>query len=408
MMNLIETVRISLRALKANKTRSALTMLGIVIGVMAVIIMFAVGNGANREIAERFASLGTNILMVRPGTERGPGSATRGTINTLVIDDAYAIAEQNSAVAYAAPVSRGNAQVVYGNANYPARITGTTPDYFAVQDWELVSGRVFTDQDVRGATKVCVVGQTIVRELFGGQDPEGKVIRVKKVPMMVIGVLEELGESSRGDDQDNIIIIPVSTALRRIFSAPRPDSVAMISVKAVSENHLEIAQKQIEDLLALRHRIRPGEENDFTVRNLTQFIESAKSATNVMTLLLIAVAGVSLLVGGIGIMNIMLVSVTERTREIGIRMAIGAKRKDIQLQFLVEALILSLLGGITGILLGIGGSWFISSGFGWTVLVSLDSIVLSFGFSAFVGVFFGYYPAWKASLLNPIEALRHE
>jgi len=408
MMNVLETVRISIRALKANKTRSALTMLGIVIGVMAVIIMFAVGKGANMEIAERFASLGTNILMVRPGTGSGPGSATRGTINTLVIDDAYAIAEQNSAVAYAAPVSRGNAQVVYGNANYPARITGTTPDYFAVQDWELVSGRVFTDQDVRGATKVCVVGQTIVRELFGGQDPEGKVIRVKKVPMMVIGVLEELGESSRGDDQDNIIIIPVSTALRRIFSAPRPDSVAMISVKAVSENHLEIAQKQIEDLLALRHRIRPGEENDFTVRNLTQFIESAKSATNVMTLLLIAVAGVSLLVGGIGIMNIMLVSVTERTREIGIRMAIGAKRKDIQLQFLVEALILSLLGGITGILLGIGGSWFISSGFGWTVLVSLDSIVLSFGFSAFVGVFFGYYPAWKASLLNPIEALRHE
>jgi putative ABC transport system permease protein len=408
MINVLETVRISLRALKANKTRSALTMLGIEIGVMAVIIMFAVGNGANMEIAERFASLGTNILMVRPGTERGPGSATRGTINTLVIDDAYAIAEYSSAVAYAAPVSSGNAQVVYGNSNYPARITGTTPDYFAVQDWELVSGRVFTDQDVRGATKVCVVGQTIVRELFSGQDPEGKVIRVKKVPMMVIGVLEELGESSRGDDQDNIIIIPVSTALRRIFSAPRPDSVSMISVKAVSENHLEIAQKQIEDLLAIRHRIRPGEENDFTVRNLTQFIESAKSATNVMTLLLIAVAGISLLVGGIGIMNIMLVSVTERTREIGIRMAIGAKRKDIQLQFLVEALILSLLGGITGIVLGIGGAWVISSGFGWTVLVSLESIILSFGFSAFVGVFFGYYPAWKASLLNPIDALRHE
>src|SRR6056297_273921 len=408
MMNVLETVRISIRALKANKTRSALTMLGIVIGVMAVIIMFAVGNGANIEIAERFASLGTNILMVRPGTGRGPGSVTRGTINTLVIGDAYAIAEHGSAVACAAPVSYGNAQIVYGNANYPARVTGTTPDYFAVQDWELASGRVFTDQDVRGATKVCVVGQTILRERFGGQDPEGKVIRVKKVSMMIIVVLEELGESSRGDDQDNVIIVPVSTALRRIFSSPRPDSVAMISVKAVSENHLEIAQQQIENLLTVRHRIRPGEENDFTVRNLTQFIESAKSATNVMTMLLIAVAGVSLLVGGIGIMNIMLVSVTERTREIGIRMAIGAKRKDIQLQFLVEALILSMLGGITGIVLGIGGSWVISSGFGWTVLVSPDSIILSFGFSAFVGIFFGYYPAWKASLLSPIEALRHE
>jgi putative ABC transport system permease protein len=408
MMSIGETARISFRALKANKTRSALTMLGIVIGVMAVIVMFAVGNGANKQINEQFASLGTNILMVRPGADQGPGGGSRSTVNTLVVDDAYAVAEYCSAVSYAAPVYNGSAQIIYGNENYPARVTGTTVDYLAIQDWELVSGRAFTDQDVRSATKVCVIGQTIVDELFGSENPIGKLIRVKKVPMQVIGILEELGDSPRGDDQDAIVIVPVTTALRRMFSPSKPNSISMISVKAVDEDHLDLAQQQIEDLLALRHKIRAGQENDFTVRNLTQFIESAKSATSVMTMLLTAVAGVSLLVGGIGIMNIMLVSVTERTREIGIRMAIGAKSADIRLQFLVEALTLSLLGGTVGILLGIGGARLISAGFGWATEVSLLSILLSFGFSGFVGIFFGYYPAWKASLLNPIDALRYE
>ncbi len=408
MMSFVETSRISFRALKANKTRSALTMLGIVIGVMAVIIMFAVGTGANRQISQQFASLGTNILMVRPGADRGPGGGSRNTVNTLVVEDAYSITEHCGAVAYAAPVYGGNAQTVYGNANYPAKVTGTILDYFAIQDWELVSGRAFTDQDVRSATKVCVIGQTIVEELFGGEDPLGKIIRVKKIPMVVIGILEELGDSPRGNDQDNVVIVPISTAQRRMFSPSRPDTVSMISVKAIDETHLDIAQKQIEDLLALRHKIRPGQDNDFSVRNLTQFVESAKSATAVMTMLLTAVAGVSLLVGGIGIMNIMLVSVTERTREIGIRMAVGAKSSDIRLQFLVEALTLSLLGGMIGIVLGVGGAQFISTGFGWATEVSLMSVLLSFGFSGFVGIFFGYYPAYKASLLNPIEALRYE
>lgn len=408
MMSMAETARISFRALKANKTRSALTMLGIVIGVMAVIVMFAVGNGANKQINRQFASLGTNILMVRPGADAGPGGGSRTTVTTLVVDDAYAVAEHCSAVAYAAPVYGGKAQIVYGNQNYPASVTGTTLAYFAIQDWELVSGRAFTDQDVRSATKVCVIGQTIVDELFGSEDPLGKLIRVKKVPMQVIGVLEELGDSPRGDDQDAVVVIPVTTALRRMFSPAKPDSISMISVKAVDEDHLDLAQRQIEELLALRHRIRPGQVNDFSVRNLTQFIESAKSATSIMTLLLTAVAGVSLLVGGIGIMNIMLVSVTERTREIGIRMAVGAKSTDIRLQFLVEALTLSLLGGIVGILLGLGGARIISTGFGWATEVSLMSVLLSFGFSGFVGIFFGYYPAYKASLLNPIEALRYE
>ncbi len=408
MMNLGETAKISFRALRANKTRSALTMLGIVIGVTAVIVMFAVGNGANRQISQQFASLGSNILMVRPGADQGPGGGARSQTNTLVVDDAYAMVEHCSAVAYAAPVYGGKAQTVYGNTNYPASITGTTQDYFAIQDWELASGRIFTDQDVRSATKVCIIGQTLVEELFGKEDPLGKVIRVKKIPMMIIGVLEELGDSPRGDDQDAVVVVPVTTALRRMFSSSKPNSVSMISVKALDENHLDLAQEQVEDLLDLRHKIRPGQERDFTVRNLTQFVESAKSATVVMTLLLTAVAGVSLLVGGIGIMNIMLVSVTERTREIGIRMAIGAKSGDIRLQFLVEALTLSLLGGIAGILLGLGGAHLISSVFGWATEVSLLSILLSFGFSGFVGIFFGYYPAYKASLLNPIEALRYE
>lgn len=408
MISIFETTRISCRALKANKTRSALTMLGIIIGVTAVIVMFAVGTGANREIAARFASLGTNILMVRPGADTGPGGASRSSVTTLTVDDAYAIEEHCRAVAYAAPVYGGSAQAVFGNANYPTRVTGTTMDYFPIQDWELEVGRVFTDQDVRSATKVCIIGRTIVEELFGNEDPQGKIIRVKKVPLMVIGVLEELGESPRGDDQDNVIIVPVSTAQRRMFSPQKMGSVSMISVKAIDEDHLDLAQRQIENLLSVRHKIRQGEERDFTVRNLTQMVETAKSATAVMTLLLTAVAGVSLLVGGIGIMNIMLVSVTERTREIGIRMAVGAKSSDIRLQFLVEAVILSLLGGVIGIILGIGGSQILSGSLGWATEVSVLSISLSFGFSGFVGIFFGFYPAWKASLLNPIDALRYE
>jgi len=408
MISLLETTRISFRALKANKTRSALTMLGIIIGVTAVIVMFAIGTGANREITARFSSLGTNILMVRPGADTGPGRGSRSSVTTLTIDDAYAIEEHGNAVAYAAPVYGGGAQAVFGNANYSVRVTGTTPDYFAIQDWGLKSGRVFTDQDVRSATKVCVIGQTIVKELFGNEDPIGKLIRVKKVPLVVIGILEELGESPRGDDQDNVIIVPVTTAQRRMFSPQKMGSVSLISVKAIDEYHLEKAQKQIEDLLSIRHKIRPGSEMDFTVRNLTQMVEAAKSATRVMTLLLTAVAGVSLLVGGIGIMNIMLVSVTERTREIGIRMAVGAKSSDIRLQFLVEAVILSLFGGIIGIILGIGGSELLSRSLGWATEISALSISLSFGFSGFVGIFFGYYPAWKASLLNPIDALRYE
>lgn len=408
MISIAETTKISFRALMANKTRSALTMLGIIIGVTAVIMMFAVGSGANRQIAERFSSMGSNIIMVRPGADRGPGGVRSGNVNTLTTDDAEAIARECTAVSYASPVYGGSAQAVYGNQNWGTSVTGTTPDYLFVRDWSIASGNIFTEQDVRSATKVCVIGQTIAENLFGGEDPLGKTIRIKKVPMVIVGVLDEVGANPMGRDEDDVILVPVTTAQRRLFRSQSPDSVSTIMIKAVSSQFLDAAQEQVESLLRMRHRIRTGQEDDFSVRNLAQMVENAKSATRIMTMLLTAVAGVSLLVGGIGIMNIMLVSVTERTREIGIRMALGAKTIDIRLQFLVEALMLSIAGGVTGIILGIGGAIGISQGFGWAVDISAFSIVLAFGFSAMVGVFFGYYPAWKASLLNPIEALRYE
>ncbi len=408
MISIRETASISFRALMANKMRSALTMLGIIIGVTAVIMMFAIGSGANRQISERFSSMGSNMLIVRPGADQGPGGVRSGAVNTLTVDDAAAISSECPAVAYTAPTYGGGAQVVYGNQNWSTSITGTTPDYLFVQEWTVASGTIFTGQDVRSATKVCVIGQTIVDNLFGNEDPLGKTIRVRNVPMIVVGVLGEIGANAMGRDQDDVILVPVTTAQRRLFSTSRTGSVSTIMVKARSSELLDAAQKQVESLLRMRHRIRPGNEDDFSVRNMAQMVENAKAATRTMTLLLTAVAGVSLLVGGIGIMNIMLVSVTERTREIGIRMALGAKKVDIRLQFLVEALILSLVGGTTGILLGTGGAMMVSRAFGWAVEISPFSIVLAFGFSGFVGIFFGYYPAWKASLLNPIDALRYE
>ncbi|WP_024822726.1 ABC transporter permease [Aminobacterium mobile] len=408
MLSLYETIKISFRSLRANKTRSALTMLGIVIGVMAVIIMFAIGSGANREIADRFSSLGSNMIIVRPSTDRSVGGVRSYSAYTLTVEDAEAIREECSAVAYSAPTYGGTLQAVYGNENYPGQVTGTTADYLFVRDLSLVSGRTFVEQDIRSATKVCIIGETIVENLFGSEDPLGKVIRLKGVPVMVIGVLAKIGESPMGRDEDDIILVPITTVQRRMISPPKMGMTSSISVKALSEYHLDRAQEQIESLLAQRHRIKPGEGSDFTVRNLAQMVENAKSATRVMSLLLTAVAGVSLVVGGIGIMNIMLVSVTERTREIGIRMAIGAKKADIRLQFLMEALILSLLGGVVGIVLGVAGAEFFSRVLGWTTDISVLSIILSFGFSGCVGIFFGFYPAYKASLLNPIDALRYE
>lgn len=331
-----------------------------------------------------------------------------GTVQTLTMADAEAILKECPAVLEVAPTLNGGAQVVYGNQNWSTVIHGTTPGILTVRDWTLTSGRSFTEQDIRSATKVAILGQTVADNLFGGMEPVGQIIRIKKVPFTVIGLLELKGQSPMGQDQDDIIYIPLTTAQKKIFGTSFPGMVRSIMVKAASAEDLEAAEGQVTELLRQRHRITDRQENDFTVRNLTQLMQVAEESSRIMTLLLGAIASVSLLVGGIGIMNIMLVSVTERTREIGIRMAVGAKTWDIRLQFIIEALTLSLTGGITGIILGVAASKILSAAAGWPTIVSPLSIFLAFGFSGLVGIFFGFYPAYKASLLNPIEALRYE
>jgi putative ABC transport system permease protein len=409
MINIPSTLKISLRALRVNKMRSALTMLGIIIGVGAVIAMLAVGTGASEKISEQISSIGSNLIIILPGSTTSGGLRMgMGSQPTLTRDDAEAIQKECSAVQDVAPVLNGAAQIVYSNQNWSTGVYGTTSSMLAIRDWPISSGRAFTDQDIRNATKVALLGQTVVDNLFGSIDPVGQMIRIKKVPFMVIGVLDRKGQSPQGQDQDDTIYIPVTTAQKKIFGTSFPGMVRTIMVKARSTEDLPVAEKQIIELLRQRHHLSARQDNDFTVRNLTQIMQVAEQSTKVMTLLLGAIASVSLLVGGIGIMNIMLVSVTERTREIGIRMAVGAKTWDIRLQFIIEALTLALIGGITGILLGVGGSKLLSMFAGWSTVVSTLSVILAFGFSGLVGIFFGFYPAYKASLLNPIDALRYE
>ncbi len=409
MINLPSTFRISVRALRVNKMRSALTMLGIIIGVGAVITMLAVGTGASMRIAQQISSIGSNLLIVLPGaTTAGGVRMGAGTQSTLSMGDAQAILRESSTVEAAAPVLNGVAQVVFRQMNWSTGITGTTPAMLDVRDWSLSAGRPFTQQDVKSATKVCLLGQTVVDNLFGDLDPIGQIIRIKKVPFTVIGVLSAKGQSPNGQDQDDVIYVPVTTAQKKLFGTTFPGMVRTIMVKARNTDDLAIAEKQINALLRQRHRIGPRQENDFTVRNLTQIMQTAEQSSRVMTILLGAIASVSLVVGGIGIMNIMLVSVTERTREIGIRMAVGAKTWDIRLQFIIEALMLSLIGGLAGIAAGISGSELVSAFAGWPTIITPLSVFLAFGFSGLIGIFFGFYPAYKASLLNPIEALRYE
>ncbi len=409
MINLPATVKISLRSLRVNKMRSALTMLGIIIGVAAVITMLAVGRGASNKISEQISAVGSNLIIVIPGSTTSSGIRLgSGSSQNLTRADADAIKNECSAVSTTAPVLNGSAQIIYGNSNWASIVYGTDEGMLEVRDWTLAIGRNFYEQEIRSAAKVCILGQTVVDNLFGNDDPINQIIRIKKVPFTVIGVLEAKGQSMMGQDQDDIIYVPVTTAQRNLFGRTFPGTVRSIMVKAKSTEELDRAETQIKELLRQRHRIGPGQENDFTVRNLTQMMQMAEQASNVMALLLAAIASVSLLVGGIGIMNIMLVSVTERTREIGIRMAVGAKSWDIRTQFIIEALILSLIGGLIGVLLGILSAELLSFFAGWTILISTYSIVLSFGFSGLVGIFFGFYPAYKASLMNPIDALRHE
>jgi putative ABC transport system permease protein len=384
-------------------------MLGIIIGVGAVIAMIAVGSGAKKRIAEQIASMGSNLLIVLSGSSTSGGLRFgSGTVPTLTVDDAKAIQNEIPDVKYVAPSQRGTVQIIFGNQNWSTVADGTTPEVLFIRDWSLQSGRPFTQQDLDGATKVCLLGETVVENLFGGIDPIGQIVRIKKVPFTVIGVLASKGQTTFGQDQDDTIIVPLTTAQKKLFGMQFPGMVRTIAVQAKTPEAMSSVENQINDLLRQRHHIQPKQENDFTVRNLTELMSTAQQTADVMSYLLGAIASISLIVGGIGIMNIMLVSVTERTREIGIRIAVGAKGWDILLQFLIESLVLSLMGGILGIGLGICGTLILSSFTQWPTVFSIQAIFLAFFVSGLVGVFFGLYPARKASLLNPIEALRYE
>ena len=408
-MDFLQTFKIAMRALRTNKMRSFLTMLGIIIGIAAVIAMMAVGSGASYVISQQIASIGSNIILVIPGstTSGGLRSGTGGA-QTLTSDDVKAIMIECPSVEMSAPTVRSSGLAVYGNMNWSTVIMGTTPELFDIREWSVISGRSIGQQDVDGAAKVCLLGQTVVDNLFGAVDPVGKIIRLKKVPFTVIGVLDRKGQSPQGQDQDDAIFVPLRTAQRNLVRSQNTNSVGAVMVKARSEDLLARAEEEIKSLLNQRHRITGGKEPDFSTRNLSEILAVAEQSAKAMSLLLGAVASISLIVGGIGIMNIMLVSVTERTREIGIRMAIGARRNDILLQFLTEAVLLTMIGGLIGIALGSVGATVVSRVLSWPTLISIESITIAFFFSGAVGIFFGFYPARKAAGLNPIDALRYE
>ena len=405
------SARIAVRALRVNKLRSALTMLGIVIGVGAVITMVAVGAGAQARVAEQIQSLGSNMIIVLSGSILSGGVRLgSGSQLTITEDDAWAIQREIPAVAAAAPTSRGGAQVVYGNLNWATGIQGVTLEFFTAREWDVVDGRLFSQEEVEGAGKVALVGLTVAGNLFGDSDPLGQVIRIKNVPFTVIGILERKGQTTFGQDQDDTVLIPLSTAKKKVLGASQANarSVGSIAVKVREARAMPEAEQEIRGLLRQRHRLQAFQDDDFNIRNLTEVLQSQEASSRVLTLLLAAIASVSLLVGGIGIMNIMLVSVTERTREIGLRMAVGARGRDILLQFLVEAVTLSLIGGAIGIAMGLAGSYSIAYFAQWRTLVSTEAVFVAFAFAAAVGVFFGFYPARKAAALNPIDALRYE
>jgi len=410
-MTWLASVRIALRALRVNKLRSTLTMLGIIIGVAAVITMIAVGAGAQARVEEQIKALGSNLVMLLPGSVTAGGVRMgQGTRNTLTDDDAYAIQREIAAVQAASPQLRGTGQVVAGNNNWSTVFYGVTPEYFEARNWVIASGKSFEPADMTGAAKVALLGETVVRNLFGDADPVGQVIRIRKVPFTVIGTLQRKGQSLMGQDQDDVILMPITTARNRVLGGgyARQRVAGVIFVKLREGVDAAETGSEIRSLLRQRHRILPGQEDDFTLRNLSEILAAREESSRIMTLLLAAVASVSLLVGGIGIMNIMLVSVTERTREIGLRMAVGARARDILAQFLVEAVTLALIGGLLGIVVGFGGSYLIAQLAEWRVELRPDSVLLAVGFAAAVGVFFGFYPARKASRLLPIEALRYE
>jgi putative ABC transport system permease protein len=396
------------RAMGANRLRTFLTMLGMVIGVAAVVLMMSIGQGAQYAIKQSIEAMGSNLFILLSGSRSASGVRTgSGGGYTLNVSDAEAIAELPGVTAVA-PIHPGSAQIVYGPHNWNTGIIGTTPDYLDARSWSIAAGSAFTDSDVRSATRVALIGQTAAQNLFGDEDPVGKTIRIRQSPFVILGMLGLKGQGMDGRDQDDTILIPLTTAQRQIFGSQFPGSVRMMMVQTATQEIMPAMEKEITGLLRQRHRLREGTDNDFFLRNLTAVADSAAESTRIMSLLLGAIASVSLLVGGIGIMNIMLVSVTERTREIGIRMAIGARERDILTQFLLEAIIISVVGCLIGLLLGIGGALLVEATTGTMVIISLSSAVVAFSVAAAVGVFFGFYPARKAAQLDPIEALRYQ
>jgi putative ABC transport system permease protein len=409
-MNVFQVLRVAIRALLRNKLRSFLTTLGVVIGVSAVIAMVAIGEGAKAKVSEAFASMGSNLLIVLSGsTTAGGARGGFGSLPTLTWEDLKAIRAECSSVRYAAPQLRSTASVISEDQNWGTSINGISPEFFAIKDWSVSSGSTLTQSDVEGATKVVVLGQTVVEKLYGpSADPVGQMVRVKNFPFQVVGVAARKGQSAMGQDQDDVVFMPYSTFQAKIQGGLQKYIPGIIMVSATGSEDITRAEKQIGNLLRDRHHIPIGGSDDFSIRNLTEMAAAQQEGVSTITSLLASIALVSLLVGGIGIMNIMLVSVTERTREIGIRMAVGARPRDVLAQFLVEALTLSFFGGVIGVLLGLFGANRLAGHFGWPVLVRVDIIVIAVSFSALVGVVFGLYPAMKAARLEPIDALRFE
>ena len=408
-MNILMILKVALRAIFRNKVRSLLTALGIIVGIAAVIAVIAIGEGASTQMKASISSMGNNLVMIFPGSMRSGGMHMgAGAVTTLMPEDGEQIKEQLPHLVNAVtPMIRSNAQIIYQENNWQTTISGCGPDFVAVRGWDVGDGAFFTDADVRAGNRVVVIGQTIVDNLFPNTSPVGKTMRIKNMPFKVIGVMQPKGSNSMGQDQDDILIIPYTT-VKRVLQRSKFNNVNQLLISLHTMDDLDLAKEEITAILRQRHKIYNGKDDDFTVRDMTEIVDSITSISRLMTLLLTAVASISLMVGGIGIMNIMLVSVTERTREIGLRMAIGARPRDILLQFLLEAIVLSCAGGAIGIVAGVAGAQIVGHVNNWPILITPPSIILSFGFSALVGIVFGFFPAFRASSLNPIECLRYE